>query len=153
VPPSLLATLPDAALPALATLVVAGERCTPEVLARWSRGRRLLNAYGPTEATVCATIGQPRLGDGPPPIGRPIANTEVYVLDDALERAPIGIAAELFLGGEGVAIGYLKRPELTAERFVPHPFSAERGRRLYRTGDVGRWRRDGALELHGRVDT
>jgi surfactin family lipopeptide synthetase C len=155
-PPSLLAVLPVEELPALRTIVVAGEVCQPEWLARWAtEGRHLRNAYGPTEATVCATI---MLWDGSRPnlpIGRPIANTTVYLLDQRMEPVPIGVIGELYLGGIGLARGYLGRPDLTAERFVPHPFADEKnaGARLYKTGDLARYLPDGNLEFVGRRDT
>ncbi len=155
-PPSLLAVLPVEELPALRTLVVAGEACRPQWLARWAvEGRRLCNAYGPTEATVCATIA-PWDGSRPNlPIGRPIANTAIYLLDRRMQPVPIGVPGELYIGGVGLARGYLGRPELTAERFVPNPFAHEEnaGARLYKTGDLARYLPDWNLEFVGRVDT
>ncbi len=114
----------------------------------------LWNLYGPTETTIWSTILRVEAGEGPVAIGRPIANTRAYLLDRALEPVPAGIAGELYLGGEGVARGYLSRPELTAERFVPDPFAPEacRGAHAYRTGDLARRRPDGALEYLGRTD-
>jgi|GEM_PF-166635 len=112
----------------------------------------LWNTYGPTEATVQATFA-PRLQAGQRvPIGRPVANTQTYVLDRRMEPAPIGVAGELYIGGAGVARGYLQRPELTAEKFVPNPFSSHPGERLYKTGDLVRWLPDGNLQFDGRVD-
>ena len=151
-PPSALASVPEGAYPALATLIVAGEACPPELVARWSPGRRFFNAYGPTETTVCATVAECSALPGRPPIGRPIANTQVYVLDAILQPVAEGVVGELYVGGQGLARGYLRRPALTAERFVPSPFSAAPGGRLYRTGDLCRYRSDGALEFVGRVD-
>jgi amino acid adenylation domain-containing protein len=121
-PPSALAALPPAELPMLATIVAAGEACPAGVVARWAPGRRFFNAYGPTEATVCATIARCVAGDGRPPIGHPIANTQVYLLDAQLYPVPAGDPGELYIGGIGLARGYLNRPDLTAERFVPNSF-------------------------------
>ncbi|HLL48350.1 MAG TPA: AMP-binding protein, partial [Longimicrobiaceae bacterium] len=112
----------------------------------------LWNLYGPTETTIWSTIERVGSDEGVVPIGRPIANTRVYLLDRGLEPVPAGIAGELYIGGEGVARGYLARPELTAERFVPDPFAPEPGARAYRTGDLARRRPDGALEYLGRTD-
>ena len=120
--------------------------------AHWARGRRLFNAYGPTETTVCATISEPLDGQRKPPIGRPIDNTQVYILDQYLTLVPIGVIGELYIGGDGLARGYLNRPELTKERFIPHPFSAMQGARLYKTGDLARHLPDGNLEFIGRAD-
>ncbi|HEX7240853.1 MAG TPA: amino acid adenylation domain-containing protein, partial [Longimicrobiaceae bacterium] len=148
-PPSVLALLPEAELPALGTLIVAGEACPAELVRRWAPGRRFVNAYGPTEAAICATAAECAPDGRTPPIGAAIPGAEVHVLDGALEPAGEG---ELFVGGEGVARGYLGRPELTAERFLPDPYSGEAGARLYRTGDRVRLLPGGALEFVGRVD-
>jgi amino acid adenylation domain-containing protein len=152
-PPSMLALLPEEPLPALQTLITAGEQCSGELVARWSPGRRYFNAYGPTETTVCASMHRCTGSDLPgPPIGRPIANFQLYVLDAHLQPVPVGVAGELYIGGAGVARGYFNRPHLTAERFIPHPFSSEAGARLYKSGDLVRYRPDGNLEYLGRLD-
>ncbi len=150
-PPSVLAVLPPEGLPDLATVVSAGEAMDTAVAERWSAGRTLVNAYGPTEATVCATFAPCRRDGRAPSIGRPFANVTVHVLEPAGIPAPVGVPGELYVGGAGVSRGYLDRPALTAERFVPDPFGAP-GARLYRTGDRARWRSDGTLEFMGRVD-
>jgi amino acid adenylation domain-containing protein len=115
----------------------------------------LVNHYGPTESSVvttCCVVQSDGETDSPPPIGRPIANTQVYVLDAHLRPVPVGVPGELFIAGRGLARGYLNRPELTAERFYPNPFCAEPGARLYRTGDLVRYLADGNIEFLGRLD-
>jgi natural product biosynthesis luciferase-like monooxygenase protein len=157
--PSLAAMLAESAegrdaLGTLEVLLVGGE-ALPAPLARELRrlvGGRVLNMYGPTETTIWSTTYEVEAVRDPVPIGRPIVNTECYVLDDALEPVPVGVPGELYIGGLGVARGYRHRPELTAERFVPHPLRPAGGERVYRTGDRVRWRADGVLEFLGRTD-
>jgi amino acid adenylation domain-containing protein len=115
-------------------------------------GARLWNLYGPTETTIWSTITEVQPGEDSVPIGRPIANTEIYILDAHLQPMPIGVHGELYIGGDGLARGYLNRPELTAERFVLNPFSDQPDSRLYRTGDLARYRPDGNIEFLGRLD-
>jgi amino acid adenylation domain-containing protein len=153
-PPAVLAALPDdERLPSIHTLLVTGDAPPVDLMARWSAGRRLINGYGPTEATVCTTLHDyvPG-GSAPPPIGPPVANVRVYPLDAAGQPVPRGATGELYIGGATVGRGYWRRPALTAERFVPDPFGAEPGARLYRTGDRARWNARGELEFAGRVD-
>jgi len=153
-PPAVLAYSADtSSLDPVRTLIVAGDTLSNALAERWTRGRDLINAYGPTEITVCATLyhcGTEVLGNAP--IGRPICNARVNILNEFGEAVPIGVAGELYVGGAGVARGYLNQPKLTAERFVPDSYSTEAGMRLYKTGDLGRWRSDGAIEFLGRND-
>lgn len=175
-PPSVLAVLPVEELPALQTIIVAGEACSADIVARWGRDRRFFNAYGPTEATVCATIAECTDAQNQPSIGRPIANTRVYILDRHLQPVPIGVAGELYIGGIGLAQAYLNRPDLTQEKFIPNPFidfklpiwdfglsdqddnlqSSKtdnlKSNRLYQTGDLARYLPDGNIEFLGRID-
>ncbi|MBL1100667.1 non-ribosomal peptide synthetase [Streptomyces coffeae] len=156
VPPAALATVPAEearrGLEALRTLIVGAEACPAGLVDLWAPDRRLVNSYGPTEATVVATwTGALRAGSGTPPIGRPLPNTRVYVLDGAMRQVPVGTTGELYISGAGVARGYLDRPGLTAERFVAAPFGPPGGR-MYRTGDLARWTADGELEFLGRTD-
>lgn len=152
-PPALLAIMPEDELPALETLVSAGEACSASVVNGWSKGRNFINAYGPTETTVCATLVEcDKNYSALPPIGRPIDNTQVYLLDEHKNPVPLGAAGELYIGGAGLARGYWNRPELTAKSFVAHPFSNEPGARLYRSGDLGRYLPDGHIEFLGRAD-
>jgi len=151
-PPSALAVMPHEELPSLRNIIVAGERCSADLAQRWANSRRLFNAYGPTETTIWATVFECRNADTEPPIGRPIDNTKVYLLDASLQPVPIGGLGEICIGGAGVARGYLNNPKWTAERFIPDPFGGGTGARLYRTGDVGRYRRDGSIQFLGRMD-
>jgi acyl carrier protein len=152
-PPSVLRLLPEGELPALRTVIAAGEACTPDLVARWAEGRDFYNAYGPTETTVCASMYRCQAGEAsPPPIGRPIGNTELYVLDRNMQLLPVGVGGELHVGGVGLARGYLRRPEMTEARFVTHLFSDDPAARLYKTGDLVRYRADGNLEFLGRID-
>jgi non-ribosomal peptide synthetase component F len=131
-----------------------GGEAFPPALARELRGAvkgRIVNMYGPTETTIWSSTYELKGGEGTIPIGTPIANTELLVLDARNEPVPVGLPGELWIGGAGVARGYLERPELTAERFVPHPARADGGR-LYRTGDLARLREDGEFEFLGRTD-
>jgi amino acid adenylation domain-containing protein len=132
-----------------------GGEALPRELARvlLDRGAELWNFYGPTETTVWSAIARVRPGSGPVPIGRPIAATELLVMDGALDLVPPGTTGDLYLGGGGLARGYFGRPDLTAERFVPHPWSAVPGERLYRTGDLARFLPDGEVDFLGRSDT
>jgi len=115
---------------------------------------KLVNHYGPTESTVVTTAATviPEQSDRSPPIGRPISNTQVYILDDHLKPVPTGVVGELYIGGDGLARGYLNRPELTAERFIPNPLAGTPGERLYKTGDLVRYLADGNIEFMGRSD-
>lgn len=151
-PPSVPAILLPTELPALRTVIVAGEACPAEVVSTWSPGRRLFNAYGPTEATIWSTVVECVADGKAPSIGRPIANTRVYVLDADLQPVPVGVSGELYLAGPGIALGYLNQPALTAERFPANPFTTADGGVMYRTGDLVRWRPTGELDFLGRRD-
>jgi len=158
-PPSMLAVLPTKALPGLETVIAAGEACSAELVKQWAPGRQFFNAYGPTETTVCAAMYLCKPDDPKaPPIGRPISNFQLYVLDQFMQPVPIGVPGELCVGGVGLAHGYLNRPEQTTKQFVHLPaigdWQAPDGRpfRLYRTGDLVRLRADGNIEFLGRID-
>jgi len=153
-PPSVSGLLKEEAFPDLKTLVSAGEACPPDVAEHWSQGRRFLNAYGPTENTVCSSsfVVKDKVAAGRVPIGREIDNVQLYILDSFGNLLPPGIPGELHIGGESLARGYFKRPDLTAEKFIPNPFSHVPGARLYRSGDRARRLPDGAIEFLGRID-
>jgi amino acid adenylation domain-containing protein len=161
--PALLRASLDAsaamALPALRWLIVTGEALSSELCVQWLQrfpAIAMVNAYGPTECSDDVTHSfirnEAESGNGWASLGSAVGNTRLYVLDEAQRVVPIGVRGELYVGGAGVGRGYLKRAEITAEKFVPDPFSAVGGERLYRTGDVVRWRSDGELEFIGRVD-
>ncbi|MGZ4163608.1 MAG: non-ribosomal peptide synthetase, partial [Tumebacillaceae bacterium] len=150
--PATLATLPVDELPDVEVVIAGGEASTSELVARWARAKRFYNAYGPTEATIGVTL---ELLDADAPrvvIGRPMPNVQFYVLDPQLQPVPVGVAGELLIASPGLARGYLNHPELTAEKFIPHPFSTENGAKLYKTGDLVRYLADGNIEYLGRID-
>ncbi|HKV12992.1 MAG TPA: amino acid adenylation domain-containing protein [Thermoanaerobaculia bacterium] len=152
IPPSALAVLPEEPLPDLRILIVAGEVCGVELAERWGRGRWLFNAYGPTEAAICATYRRSPAEGRRPDIGHPILNARTHVLDSRLQVVPVGVPGELHIGGLGVGREYLGRPAETAAKFIPDPFSMRPGDRLYKTGDLARYLPDGSLEFLGRID-
>jgi hypothetical protein len=162
-PPTLLSILDPDKFPKLRTIISAGESCTNEIADRWSDGKVFINAYGPTEVTIGPTYYRYQKMSSPAltvPIGKPINNIQIYILDKNKQPVPIGIPGEIFIGGAGVAKGYLNRPELTEEKFIPNPFYdlAQQNKQtwasthLYRTGDLGRFLPDKNIEFLGRVD-
>ena len=151
-PPSALAACDPTGLETLRHLIVAGEACSLPTYQKWRKGRAFYNAYGPAETTVCATIKNASQPCSRLTIGRPLAHTQAYVLDDRYELAPIGVAGHLALGGINLARGYLDKPGLTASRFTPHPFATQPGQRLYQTGDLARFLPDSELDFLGRED-
>ena len=153
-PPSVLAVMPKIDMPGLKTIITAGEAVWNELVEFWGTGRKFFNAYGPTETTVCASmyLCEKEYPKGPP-IGKPIDNFKVYVVDENLNPVPVGVPGELLVGGVGLARGYLGKPALTAEKFIPDFFNEIPGQRLYRTGDLVRLLDDGNIEFLGRIDT
>jgi amino acid adenylation domain-containing protein/non-ribosomal peptide synthase protein (TIGR01720 family) len=151
-PPTYLRALERAPLAGVRTLISAGEAAPPGEMSHYASQLRAYNAYGPTEFSVCATVHAVRPGEGEQlrvPIGRPLPNTSLHILDGRLRPVPVGIEGEIFLGGVGVARGYQGEPDQTAAKFVHHP---ETGARLYRTGDRGQWLDDGSVDFLGRRD-
>jgi amino acid adenylation domain-containing protein len=147
----------------LRILIVGGEKVSPTTFLAWGQlvgaeRIRWFNTYGPTEATVVATVYEPEAllalqeVTSDLPIGRPIANTEIYLLNAQLQPVPIGVTGELYIGGDGLARGYLNHPDLSAQKFIPHPFSNKPGVRLYKTGDLGRYLPNGNIQFLGRLD-
>ncbi|WP_395375878.1 non-ribosomal peptide synthase/polyketide synthase [Marinicella sp. W31] len=155
-PPSLLPLLDIKRWAGVKTLIVAGEACAKQLATAWSLDRQFVNAYGPSEFTVCATAGAFSPSQSILHMGKPNQNTQVYVCNDDSALLPQGVPGELLLGGIGLARGYLNRPELTAEKFITNPFydasNPASSERLYRTGDLVRWLPDGNLEFLGRID-
>ncbi len=152
-PPAVVNLLSGQEFPDLKILMPAGEALSPELARAWLRpGLRLVNGYGPTEDTVIATFAELDGTVLPPPIGRPVANAQAYVLDKHLNPVPVGVVGELHMGGAGVTRGYLNAPELTEQRFIPDPFSDEPGARLYKTGDLVRRLPGGDIVYLGRAD-
>ena len=150
--PSVLSSLDRARLDGVETLITAGEACPAELAAAWAPGRRMFNAYGPTEATIWATCTAPLSAGRRVGIGAPIPGVCALVLDGRLNPAPVGVMGELYLGGPALARGYMGRAGLTAERFVANPYG-DLGARMYRTGDLVRWTGAGTLDYLGRADT
>jgi amino acid adenylation domain-containing protein len=152
--PSAITKLLDRMPASVRTVNLAGEPLSTALVEQlYQRGtiKRVYDLYGPSEDTTYSTFAL-RRSQGPTTIGRPIANTQVYVLDNHLSPVPIGVFGELYIGGEGLARGYCNNPELTAEKFLPHPFSGGPGERVYRTGDLARYLDDGNIEFLGRID-
>jgi amino acid adenylation domain-containing protein/FkbH-like protein len=152
-PPFYLNSLDRKRLGTLKAIITAGEPAIVSDAVYYSRGRHYFNAYGPTETSVCASIHRvtPEFSySSSIPIGKPIANTSIYILDDFLSPVPVGVPGEICISGVGVARGYLNRPELTKEKFIENPF--RQGERLFKTGDLGRWLPDGHIEFEGRRD-
>jgi amino acid adenylation domain-containing protein len=151
IPPSVLSLLPPATLPNLQVLVNAGEACPAEIVNQWATGRRFFNGYGPTESTVCTSIAVCQPDGKKPLIGQPLSNLRTYILDRHHQPLPPGIPGELCIAGVGLARGYLNRPETTAEKFIEVELFSQ-VERIYKTGDLARWRDDGNLEYLGRMD-
>ncbi|MEA5601254.1 non-ribosomal peptide synthetase [Nostoc sp. UHCC 0252] len=150
-PPSVLSVLPPGMLPNLQTIVVGGEACSAELVTKWATGRTLFNGYGPTESTIGAAIAVCEPNGRKPPIGQPLSNIRIYILDAHNQPLPTGIPGELCIAGVGLARGYLHRPDLTAEKFIQVNLFGKT-ERIYKTGDLARWNYDGNLEYLDRID-
>ncbi len=156
IPPSVLGVMNESnseLLKNLKTIIVAGEKCSAELAQKWQKQRQFVNAYGPTETTVCSSMFDcPPICEIAPPIGKPINNFELYVLDENLHPVPEGVIGELYISGISLARGYHKQPSLTASKFIPNPFSSEIGRRMYKSGDLVKRLETGDLDFVGRID-
>ncbi|EFP94763.1 non-ribosomal peptide synthetase, partial [Vibrio caribbeanicus] len=150
--PALLPHLDPSQWRSVDSLVVAGDQCSIHEAERWAQGRQFFNAYGPTETTIVCSIFKYDQERSELPIGKPVENAEFYILSPEQQLLPIGVPGELCIGGVGLARGYLNHPELTAEKFITHPFSDDPEARLYRSGDLVRWLPDGNLAFLGRLD-
>ncbi|HEU5229881.1 MAG TPA: thioesterase domain-containing protein, partial [Ktedonobacteraceae bacterium] len=151
--PSAMMALPEMAFPALEHIVTGGEAYSNELVERWSKKAHLYNAYGPTETTCYSTLVTDLRETGASLIGRPISNTQIYLLNEWLQPVPVGVSGEVYIGGAGLARGYMRQPIITAERFIPDPYSTIPGQRLYKTGDLARYTADGQLIFLGRNDS
>lgn len=155
-PPTALNVMDPSEIADTVSIMVAGEPCPPNLIARWGRGRRLVNGYGPTEGTVCSSLSSPLTEDsirgGSVSIGAPMPDVEIRIVDDHLRPVPLGVRGEICFAGPSMAWGYLGRSGETASRFVANPWGPP-GSRMYRTGDLGSWRTDGTLDCYGRIDT
>jgi len=154
-PPTLLSTLSPEVYPSIEVVVSAGEACNQDIIKRWQgQGKRFINAYGPTESTVCSSYCDYSLQfkKTEVSIGRPLKNLQLYILDNNLMPVPVGVEGELYISGMGLARGYINNMGLTAEKFIPNPFSSIEGSRMYRSGDLVRYQRDGKLAYMGRKD-
>jgi acyl-coenzyme A synthetase/AMP-(fatty) acid ligase/acyl carrier protein len=152
IPPAALSLIEHSSLPALHTLIIGGEACPVSVAECWSQGRSLFNTYGTSETTIWSTTNRCTNATDVMSIGHAITNTQTLILDNHMNLLPFGVAGELYIGGTGLSRGYLNKPWITAERFLPHPFGHRPGMRLYKTGDRARYLQDGRIELLGRLD-
>ena len=150
--PSVMAHLPVGPLPDLAILTGGGEALPGVLVDRWAPGRKMFNVYGPSEITFGSSLLQCFANNGKPTVGKPLQNVRYFVVDERMQPCAIGMPGELLIGGVGVARGFYQLPELTAERFIPDPFSGEAGARLYRSGDLVRWLPTGEIDYLGRID-
>lgn len=148
-----LSAVPEREIPTLETILAGGETCPPELVNKWAKNHNLYNCYGPTEATVTTTYFKCEVGmNKTPPIGKPFANSKVYILDKYFYPVPIGVVGEIYISGVSLARGYLDRPDLTAEKFLPDPFSQTPSQRMYKTGDLAKYLADGNIQFLGRAD-
>ena len=152
IPPAVLEHFEQISLPTVQTIIIGGDTCDSRVVNFWKKQCRLINGYGPTEATVYALTKQFETNTNATTIGRPLYNVETFILDENLLPVPTGVMGELFIGGIGLAKGYLNRSELTEEKFIPNPFSSNSEAKLYRSGDYARWLPNGEIEFIGRID-